>query len=97
MVKKNFDSAGMNGTFDITRFELLYYPYYTDDEEKLISPFGGAERYVTYIPVWAVASGERWYTGGTDGTNGAYVLIIDAETGEICRAMKEIEGIYNFN
>ena len=97
VLKANFDSTGMNGTFDITRFELLYYTYYTYDEEKLISPFSGGERYVKYIPVWVVASGERWYTGGTDGTNGAYVMIIDAVTGEICQAMKEIEGVYNFD
>ena len=83
VLKANFEKVGATGTFDITRFELMYYATFTDDADTTniyARCYGGG--YVKYVPVWVIASGER--LGGRKGTTtNEYVAIIDAVTGEL--------------
>ena len=82
-----FETAGISGEFDINRFELMYFPDYTDDPEKLAVPPGGGGAYAKYIPVWVIESGERISPNGAM-PSGEYALIIDARNGEIVEKEK---------
>ena len=82
ILKKQFETGRINGEFDINRFELMYFTYYTDDAEKLTAPKGGGGAYAKYIPVWVIASGYRISPNSAQPAQ-EYALIIDAITGEL--------------
>ena len=62
--------------FDINRIELMYYPVLIEDAQ-IAQSYAGKRAYASYRPVWCIASGERIHT------NWAFVMVIDAITGEV--------------
>ena len=90
ILKIYFSTARASGTFDINRFQLMYFPDYPVNEEELvpISSFDLNSTYVRYKPVWVVSSGVRISPNGAE-SSGEYALIIDAGTGEIITPLEK--------
>jgi hypothetical protein len=87
ILKIYFETVEEKGQFEISKFELMYYPTFVDDAdttEIYARKIGAA--YVKYIPVWVIASGERIREG--INSNGEYVMIINAVTGEVIQRRK---------